>query len=230
MFVDLHVHTTRKSSDSSLSPTELIQEAKRIGLDGVCLTEHGGPWDRHEFQRFAEQHDLLLVRAMEVETDMGHITVFGLDGYRSGINKARELRRCVDEVGGFMVVAHPFRGLFNVPESRNLLYSNGLAPSGPEEAMEHPVFGLVDAVEVANAGNSDQENRFALRVAELLGKPCVGGSDAHSVHGLGGCLTVFEDTVRSEEEFVEALRSGRFHAAMDLHIGALRPFMYQLSP
>ena len=65
----------------------------------------------------------------------------------------------MDEAGGFMVSAHPFRGLYGPrPTSRPLLYKD--APSLPaevEEAADHPVFGLVDAVEVANGGTSLEE-------------------------------------------------------------------------
>ena len=73
---DLHIHTTKGSSDSSLTPEDLILEADRLGLRGLCLTEHSGPWDRHEFKRFASLHSVVLIRAMEVETDFGHMLAF----------------------------------------------------------------------------------------------------------------------------------------------------------
>ena len=88
---DLHIHTTKGSSDSSLKPDDLILEAERLGLRGLCITEHSGPWDRHEFQRFASLHNMVLVRAMEVETDMGHMLAFGLDRFQSGFHKAAQL-------------------------------------------------------------------------------------------------------------------------------------------
>lgn len=37
-FVDLHSHTTE--SDGSLTPAELVQLAKAIGLDGLAITDH----------------------------------------------------------------------------------------------------------------------------------------------------------------------------------------------
>ena len=88
---DLHIHTTKGSSDSSLTPEDLILEADRLGLRGLCLTEHSGPWDRHEFKAFASLHNVVLIRAMEVETDFGHMLAFGLDRYQAGYNKAAEL-------------------------------------------------------------------------------------------------------------------------------------------
>ena len=88
MIIDLHVHTTNRSSDSSLSTQELIDEALRIGLQGACLTEHGGLWDAFEFERIiGDTRGVVLIPAIEVSTDMGHVTVFGLERYTSGISK-----------------------------------------------------------------------------------------------------------------------------------------------
>ena len=223
---DLHVHTTRGSSDSNLRPEELVQEAVRLGLQGVCLTEHGGPWDRHEFHRFTTGAPVVLVRAMEVETDMGHVLVFGMGGLRQGMLNIQTLRRIVLEEDGFMVAAHPFRGLLTRPMvGRPLLYRNGgPLPRTPWEAAAHPLFELVDAIEVANGATSDEENRFALEVAHYLGLPVTGGSDAHSHHGLGRCVTVFQDPVRSEEEFLAALRARRYAPAYRTPDGQVVPF------
>ena len=51
---DLHIHTTRGSSDSSLAPEDLARQASDLGLDGVCLTEHSGGWEQGEAQRAFE--------------------------------------------------------------------------------------------------------------------------------------------------------------------------------
>ena len=223
---DLHVHTTRGSSDSNLSPEEMVLEAERLGLKGLCITEHSGPWDRHEFDAFASRHDLVLVRAMEADTDMGHMLAFGLDRYLPGMERAEVLRREADQVGGFVVTAHPFRGLHNArPAARPLIYKDGSPlPTTVEDAATHPVFKLVDAVEVANGGTVDEENRFAVEVAAHLGFECTGGSDAHSVNGLGRYVTVFPDEIRSEAEFLKALRGGHFYPATGLANGRLVPF------
>ncbi len=155
---DLHIHTTKGSSDSSLSPEELVLEADKLGLRGLCLTEHSGPWERHEFERFAARHSVVLVRAMEVETDMGHMLAFGLDRYQSGFNKAAGLRRAADAVGGYVVSAHPFRSALSPPDRpRALLYQSvpDPLPEKPEDALGHPVFKLAHAIEVANGGTAN---------------------------------------------------------------------------
>ena len=68
MIFDLHVHTTYASGDSNLTPQEMVEESNRIGLEGVCLTEHSGPWDTFEFRRFTErQNNLLIINAIEID-------------------------------------------------------------------------------------------------------------------------------------------------------------------
>ena len=224
---DLHIHTTKGSSDSSLTPEDLILEADRLGLRGLCLTEHSGPWDRHEFKKFASVHNVVLIRAMEVETDYGHMLAFGLDRYQAGYNKAAELRKAADAAGGFVVTAHPFRGVLSGGHrSRALIYQSipDPLPETPEQAIGHPVFKLADAVEVANGGTIDKENDFAMAVAGLLKLPVTGGSDAHSTHGLGKFLTEFADEVHTEAEFLKALHSKKFHPVTGLRTGNLQPY------
>src|SRR3972149_2169483 len=111
--VDMHVHTTRGAADSSLTPEQLIEEARRIGLTGVNISEHDRVWEPHLLAEFRERSGLFVSRGMEVSTDMGHMIVVGLETYLPGIRKATELRKALDEVGGVMTVAHPFRHFFD---------------------------------------------------------------------------------------------------------------------
>lgn len=225
---DLHIHTTKGSADSSLSPEDLILEAEGLGLRGLCITEHSGPWDRHEFEKFASLHNVVLIRAMEADTDMGHILAFGMDTYQSGFNKAEVLSQAARAEGGYIISAHPFRGVLSkhMPQLPYLYRSmpNEPLPDAPVDAIDHPVFKLADAIEVGNGGTSDEENGFAMEVASLLKMPITGGSDAHSTHGLGRFVTAFADEIQNEAEFLTALRSGNFFPAVGLRSGQLRPY------
>ena len=223
---DLHVHTVRGSSDSSLTPQQLIDEAERIGLTGVCLTEHGGGWSDGEFNSTFEDSDLVVIRALEVATEVGHVLVFGMHSYVSGMHKVENLRKVVTSVGGVMVSAHPFRNFFNKPPYNvNLLFNKAdKLPQSPEEASAHPLFGLVDDIEVANGSNTDEENIFTREVASVLGYRGTGGSDVHSTHGLGKCVTDFKGDIRTEADLIEALREKAFSPAQGLHVGHIEPF------
>ena len=224
--LDLHVHTVRGSGDSSLTPEQLTEESLRIGLDGVCVTEHSGGWELDELSRTFAEPAITVIKGLEVQTDMGHVLVFGLSSHIDGTNNIRTLRQAVDKAGGVMISAHPFRYLFDGGQAHvNLLFDDHIShPKTAQEAAGHPLFDLVDAVEVANGSNSDRENLFALEVAQHLGMGGTGGSDAHSAHGLGRCVTIFEGDIRSEVDLIEALRARAFSPGQGLNVGQLRAF------
>lgn len=228
--LDLHVHTNQGSPDSSLTPDELVAEALRVGLSGVMVTEHVG-WPRPEFEAFAREQGMLLVRALENYSPLGHIITLGLDshvtGFTGGIDTVKKLRQEVDKVGGFMILAHPFRYLFELPGiySQNLLFEDPQAlPSSHQEAAEHPIFRLVHDVEVVNGANNEVENRFAQGVAGFLEMPGTGGSDAHSVNGLGKGSTLFPGDIRNERDLLDALRAGEYVPQEGFHLGSPRSY------
>ena len=219
--MDLHVHTTKGSSDSGLTPEELVSEARRIGLDGVCITEHGYIWDRHELERFASQHDILIIRGMEIGTDLGHVVVFGLDRYVSGIHRISELRKVADEAGAFLIAVHPLRMALG---HGGLTPAKGVDLPTVDHLAQLPIFSLVDELEILNGASSDFENFYALQVAKRLDMVGTGGSDAHSTQGLGCYTTVFEREIHTQEEFMRELRARRFYAAEGLLEGGIVPY------
>jgi predicted metal-dependent phosphoesterase TrpH len=221
--IDMHLHTTRGATDSSLRPEDLAREALRRGLTGVNITEHDRVWDRFALDEYRRRHRerLFIANGMEVSTDLGHILVAGVDAYVPGIHRSAELRRVVKEAGGYLIAAHPFRHYFDPAR----FFREGQAPLSltPQQAARLPVFELVDAVEALNGGNNARENLFAFQVARVLGKPVIGGSDAHSTQGIGVFCTVFERQLESEEQMLAELHAGRFHAHLGLLDADLRP-------
>ncbi len=205
--IDLHVHTSRGSRDSSLDPVEMILEARRVGLDGVVITEHDKTWTRWEVRALREEYGFLVLRGMEVTTDLGHVLAIGLDQYVSGIHRAEHLRRVIDDVGGVLIAPHPFRHLVSLRPGLNRT-----RPVTLEEALSLPIFDLVDEIEALNGATADEENALALKVARARGRQGTGGSDAHSHHGLGCCATYFERPIRDEEDLIRELKAGRFRA------------------
>src|SRR2546425_10558453 len=200
--VDMHVHTVRGAADSSLTPDQLIEEARRIGLTGVNISEHDRVWEPHLLDEFRERSGLFVSRGMEVSTDMGHMIVIGLDRYVAGIRRAVELRRVLDDVGGFMIVAHPFRHFFDPIHFRR----DGRPPfeMTPEEAAERmAVFKLVDEIEVANGGATPREKPCALKGTKEVGERGIGAGGCHLTEGGGDYVTVFEDELRDPEDMLE---------------------------
>jgi predicted metal-dependent phosphoesterase TrpH len=221
--VDMHVHTVRGAADSSLTPDQLIEIAQEIGLTGVNITEHDRVWEQHAIDDFREKSGLFVSRGMEVSTDMGHIIAIGLTQYIPGIRRASELRKVLDEAGGFMIVAHPFRHFFDPVHFRR----DGRPPfqMTPEEAAERmQIFSMVDEIEVANGGTAPVENQFALKVAQVLGKKGVGASDCHSTNGVAIFATQFEEELRDQAHMLEQLHARRYRPIKGLPVGEVEPY------
>jgi predicted metal-dependent phosphoesterase TrpH len=209
VILDLHVHTTIGSYDSNLSPLELIHQGKAAGLDGVVVTEHDRGWDVNLARQLTREHGFLILCGMEVSTDLGHILVYGLEEYVSGILYAETLRQVVDKVEGVMFAAHPYRRAFVPTDGRWDAPQPTLTVA---QAADRTIVQLVDGLEVYNGATGDRENAMAVAVREYVGVRGIGGSDAHSEHGLGCCVTEFERRIRNERELIEELRAGRFRA------------------
>jgi predicted metal-dependent phosphoesterase TrpH len=222
--VDLHLHTNRGSSDSNLSPQQLIDRAREIGIGAVCITEHDNMWDLHEVGELAREAGVVVLRGMEVTTDIGHIGVFGLDRYVGGIYKLKELRRIADAAGGALIANHPFRYKLDAKFSFINPDHEPIDPQHPDRAARLELFQMVDAIEVLNGNCSEDENLFALQVARVAGLAEVAGSDSHS-HGSVGCVTtLLPHPVRSERELIEAIKARRTRAGRGLLNNQLAAF------
>lgn len=203
MIIDLHVHTNQ-ASHSNLDPQELIQEAKRLGLDGVCVTEHDRAWDLYAARELAQEHQFLFLRGIEVSTDMGHVLVYGLHEYLTGIHKLENMRGIVRDLGGAMIMAHPYRTF-----TRQWGAAGDPGPEFFQEACRQPFLQYVDGLEVMNGATEEDDNRLALEVAGKSGLVAAGGSDAHSRLGLGCFVTIFDEDIKSEEDLIRELKAGR---------------------
>jgi len=202
MRIDLHIHTSPRSPCSGLDPQELIQEASRQGLDGICLTEHQVVWDPQDVNELAQGGGMKIFRGNEFTTNQGDILVFGYKKDIKELLTIQELHDEVKEAEGFMIAAHPFRGFKT--------FGIGQLQMTVEQACKRKVFDFVDAIEIGNGRLSDQENEMALKVANQLGLSGTAGSDAHRVDEVGKWVTDFEKEIQNEQELVKELRAGRF--------------------
>jgi len=202
MIIDLHVHTKPRSACSHIAPEELLAEAARLGLDGICLTEHHVLWDRAELSRLAEKSGIRLFTGNEITTDQGDVLVFAYSGHVPGVIPLADLRVEVAAAGGFMIAAHPLRG-FKV-------FGIGQLKLTAAQAARRKIFQHVDAVEIRNGKLNEEENKMAEEVAISRGLRGVAGSDAHRIDEIGKWVTILERTVTDEAALVEELRAGRY--------------------
>lgn len=210
MIIDIHTHTYPGSDDSFLTPEQLVAEAKRLGLDGVCITEHDNFWTAEDIYALSRTFDFPIFPGCEVTTEDGHLLVYGLRKYIFGMHRSSFVKRLVDEAGGAIVVAHPYRRTFRPDESET--------PEGYDRMLDracrNDAFSLSDAVEVLNGRGSERENEFSHRIADRLGMQGTGASDAHRLGDLGTFATEFERPVRTLEDFISELRAGRFRSVV----------------
>ena len=200
--IDLHVHTYPASPCSSVGVDQLIEEAQRIGLNAICLTDHNYVWTPEKTEDLIQKHGFLVLRGNEITTDQGDMLVFGMDKDIKGIIELTALKQLVDDAGAFMIVAHPFRGF--------LVFNTSQIGLTAEKAMERPAYRLVNAMEVLNGKVTREENAFAREVAAGLGLPMTGGSDAHDLLDIGKYATRFTRSIQNDAELLAALKSGEF--------------------
>ena len=206
MLIDIHTHTAPKSDDSSLEIDELIEQAKIIGLDGICITDHDRFWDYNEIEELSKAHKFLVIPGCEITTEAGHLLTFGLTEYIFGMHRASFVKKLVDEVGGATVVAHPYRRFYwKHAHTDGASYTEML-----DRASRNEVFRIVDAVDVMNGRGSEQENAFSSEIAKRFDLKGVGASDAHKLENLGTFATEFEHSINDLNDFVAELKAGRF--------------------
>ena len=206
LLIDLHTHSYPKSDDSFVSVDDLIDRAKSLGLDGICLTEHDAFWDTEEIKTLSRRHNFLVLPGSEINTDAGHILVFGLRQYVFGAHKPVFLRQLVNKAGGVMIAAHPYR--------RRYLADPGINPPARAEMLQRALaddfFLMCDAIEGWNGRGKPEENRFSQDVGAAFALPSTAGSDAHRLEQLGTVATRFERGVTNLEEFIIEIKAGRF--------------------
>ena len=193
MLIDLHTHTSHLSMDSVLSIGDLVALAIERGLDGICLTEHDAVWEPRKLEGLRKKYDFPIFSGMEVGTDKGHVLVFGLERFTLDFLFLFKLREAVERAGAAMILAHPQR-------ERNL----------PVGWQRLPL--LFHGVETLNGSDANEANGYLASMADGVGLPGTGGSDAHSASAVGSCATLYERPIRNDADLVSELLAGRFKA------------------
>ena len=204
MILDLHNHSI-KSDDGRARVEAYCQWVRKreLPLDGFVLSEHRQFDDESDYRKLEDESGLLVLKASEVETEYGHVLVFGVnDDLRHAFDFSAvdlSLRTVLEEserCGAVAVPCHPGRP--NV----------GLC-------AHFAVRGVVEGVriiETLNGGSRAGEDEAALALAEERGYLGIGGSDAHIVSHLGRKATRFERDIASMDDLVAELKAGAFEA------------------
>ena len=206
MLIDLHTHSYPHSDDSFMSVDELIEGSKSLGLDGICLTDHDAFWTDEQIRDLSSKHEFLVIPGCEINTEAGHVLVFGLSQYEFGMHKPEFLRASVDQVDGVMIAAHPYR--------RRFLEEPAERPGVREEMLERAsgdgFFRMCRGIEALNGRGLAIQNQFSLELGGRLSTSMTAGSDAHKVEQIGTVATEFQRPVSCLEDLIRELREGRY--------------------
>ena len=206
MILDLHLHS--ELSDDSRAPVEAylkLLQRKRAErpLDGIVLTEHRQFDLERDLRELEDRYGLLILNAAEVETDYGHVLVYGVNAdilarfdFADVRLSAQDVISEVYRLGGVALPCHPGRpnvGLCAHYESKG------------------PLDGVI-AVEALNGGSKKGEDARVQELMRQYGYAGFGGSDSHLVSFVGIVATEFDADIRSMDDLVRELRSGRCRA------------------
>ncbi len=177
---DLHVHTTY-SSDSLITPKDLIHYAKKKGLNAVAVTDHN--YLDGAIKIAKEAKDFLVIPGMEVSSSEGHIVALNVkELIPRGLTAVETVKR-IHKAGGVAVACHPY------------VFLKG--------CLNNAVCADFDAIEIINArafpfGRSVKK---AVKAAEKYKLSKVAGTDAHYGPQIGYAYT----TINAEEPTVESI-------------------------
>ena len=204
MIIDLHAHSI-KSDDGRAKVPNYCQWIKKreMLIDGFVLSEHRQFDDESDYSDLAEEYGLCILKASEVETEYGHVLVYGVtpalqnafDFSNTHLALADVLAAC-EQHGAVAVPCHP--GRTRVGMSAHI--------------EEYGIPDGVRIVETMNGGSRGREDQIAQEMADRLGYLGIGGSDAHIVSHIGRSATRFPGDIRTETDLVEALKAEEFEA------------------
>ena len=204
MILDLHTHSI-KSDDGRAKVNNYCQwiQSRDIGIDGFVLTEHRQFDFESDYSDLAEKYGITILKGAEVETEYGHVLVFGVteklyqefDFSSIGLPLAMVIEKS-EKHGAVAVPCHPGR---------------------PRVGMHAHIdeYGIpegVRIVEVYNGGSRGDEDGIAQKLADEQNYLGIGGSDAHIVSHVGRFATEFNHTITTETELVESLNNSEFQA------------------
>ncbi|MEE2032247.1 error-prone DNA polymerase, partial [Rhodococcus chondri] len=193
-YAELHAHSAFSFLDGASTPEELVEEAVRLGLDALAITDHDGLYGVVRFAEAARELNMRTVFGAELAVGDDHLLVLarGQEGYR-------RLSRVI-------AAAHLVGGVKNEPRydydalteaagghwqiltgCRKGAVRRALDSGGPDAAAA-ALRDLVDrfgadrvTVELTRHGLPDdsERNTALAELAALQGLPCIASTAAH---------------------------------------------------
>ena len=170
MKIDIHTHSCY--SDGVNTPKEMIDYAKSIGLNGIAITDHNEIKGSMIAMKY-NSDDFRVIPGIEVSSTDGHILCLGVTELIKERIPAREVIDAAHDLGGIAIAAHPYDRF--------------------RQGVGDLIYELdFDAIEIRN-GHTISTTRDMKKIAESTDLPKTGGSDAHSLSGIGSVSIIVEN-------------------------------------
>lgn len=191
MKIDIHTHSSY--SDGVNTPEEMVNHAKKIGLDGIAITDHNVIEGSIKALKYNSEN-FTVIPGIEISSIEGHILALGITELIERAIPAEEVIEKIHELGGIAIAAHPYDRL----------------RSGVGDLIHKLDF---DAIETVN-GHTLLNTWGMVSISEDVGLPMVGGSDAHCLDEVG-CVSIvvgndpIESILKGEVEIVTNINRPR---------------------
>jgi error-prone DNA polymerase len=229
-YAELHAHSAFSFLDGASTPEELVEEAARLGLRSIALTDHDGLYGVVRFAEAALELDIDTVfgaelslgntpRTEDPDPPGPHLLVLarGPEGYR---RLSRQLSRAHLDGGGkgrprydFDALTEAAGGHWHILTGcRKGHVRQALSQGGPEAAAV-ALADLVDrfgrdrvSVEISRHGHpgEDQRNADLVALARRFGLPVVATTGAHFADPPRGRLAMAMGAIRARKSLDEA--------------------------
>lgn len=222
---EMHCHTKWCSACANNSPEEMAKAYYDKGYAGMVITDHflkgnsavdrSLPWDEKmkcyhnayvAAKKWAEGKSFNVLFGLEHHYGDGkEVLTYGIDlDFLLAHENLHELplseyAELVHSAGGFISMAHPFRH----------------APYINPDVLPQPQY--LDAAEVFNFHNSDEDNKSAVKFAEEHHLLMTSGGDEHDKDGAGVGMAgiALKAPVSNEKELVAVLKSGDYRLVIN---------------
>lgn len=231
MKIDFHTHgkLAKKLPFSSEYTDWLFCEARKAGLDALCLTEHFNTLGFEEiYQYISECYErdgdsfickgLRIFPGMEVDiAEGGHVLVIGRMEDILEINKQLEPYKKKGEFLPFIELIDLVRPYPILLGAGHPYRQGGQIPSLSEEDLKQ--FNFIDLNGKDMAENGEHNENLIQALSRKLEIPYVAGSDTHQSFQYGCIYNDFQKECRTIKEIKEEMKEGNYTISLSNHIG-----------
>jgi hypothetical protein len=190
MRCDFHIHTSYSYDGLSL-PKEIVKAAILRQIDCICITDHNEIKGAVEALHFAFDKPILIIPGIEIKSKEGDILGINIKEKIENNLSARETIKKIQELGGMVIIPHPFGFLCSFKGN-----------------LEELVNEFDDAgVEALNASLFGAGNALAQNFTQKLNLAFTAGSDAHIADFVGKVYLEIPRDNLSAKEVVEEIKN-----------------------